>query len=115
MSIDYVLDCTVGTTGRFLSSVSPFIRVESNSGVADPGAAAARPGTRVVEWLCAELPDCSSMFERLCNAHLSYISNRRTINFAMIDDDDGNDVFNLILLDEDVLRVLRALRALRHR
>ena len=25
--------------------------VESNSGVADPGAAAARPGTRVVEWL----------------------------------------------------------------
>ena len=34
-----------------------------NSGVADPGAAAARPGTRVVEWLCAELPDCSSMLE----------------------------------------------------
>ena len=32
-------------------------------GVADPGAAAARPGTRVVEWLCAELPDCSSMLE----------------------------------------------------
>ena len=28
--------------------------VESNSGVADPGAADARPGTRVVEWLCAE-------------------------------------------------------------
>jgi len=37
--------------------------VESNSGVADPGAAAARPGTRVVEWLCAELPDCSSMLD----------------------------------------------------
>ena len=37
--------------------------VESNSGLADPGAAAARPGTRVVEWLCAELPDCSPMLE----------------------------------------------------
>jgi len=37
--------------------------VESNSGVADPGAAVAPPGTRVVEWLCAELPDCSSMLE----------------------------------------------------
>jgi len=57
------LDCAVGTTDRFLSSVSLFMCVESNSGVADPGAAAARPGTRVVEWLCAELPDCSSMFE----------------------------------------------------
>ena len=57
------LDCTVGTTDRFLSSMSPFMCVESNSGVADPGAAAARPGTRVVEWLCAELPDCSSMLE----------------------------------------------------
>ena len=39
------------------------MRVESNSGVADPGATAARPDTRVVEWLCAELPDCSSMLE----------------------------------------------------
>jgi len=58
-----VLDCAVGTTDRFLSSVSPFMRVGSNSGVADPGAAAARPGTRVVELLFAELPDCSSMFE----------------------------------------------------
>jgi len=57
------LDCAVGTTDRFLSSVSPFMWVESNSGVADPGAAAARPGTRVIEWLCAELPDCSSMFK----------------------------------------------------
>ena len=45
------------------SSMSPFMCVESNSGVADQGAAAARPGTRVVEWLCAELPDCSSMLE----------------------------------------------------
>jgi len=59
-----LLDCTVGTTDRFfLSSMSPFMCVESNSGVADPGAAAARPGTRVVEWLCAELQDCSSMLE----------------------------------------------------
>jgi len=33
--------------------------VESNSGVADPAAAAARPGTRVVEWLCVEFPDYS--------------------------------------------------------
>jgi len=57
------LDCTVGTTDRFLSSMSPFMCVESNFGVADPGAAAARPGTRVVEWLCAELPDSSSMLE----------------------------------------------------
>jgi len=57
------LDCIVGTTDRFLSSMSPFMCVESNSDVADPGAAAARPGTRVVEWLCAELPDCSSMLE----------------------------------------------------
>ena len=48
---------------RYLSSVSLFMCVESNSGVADPGATAARPGTRVVEWLCAELPDCSSMLE----------------------------------------------------
>ena len=56
-------DCAVGTTDRFLSSVSPFMCAESNSGVADSGAAAARPGTRVVEWLCAELPDCSSMLE----------------------------------------------------
>jgi len=59
----HTLDCTVGTTDRFLSSMSPFMCVESNSEVADPGAAAARPGTRVVEWLCAELPDCSSMLE----------------------------------------------------
>ena len=59
----HVLDCTVGTADRFLSSMNPFMCVESNSGVADPGAAAARPGTRVVEWLCAELPDCSSMLE----------------------------------------------------
>jgi len=57
------MDCAVGTTDRFLSSVSPFTCVESDSGVADPGAAAARPGTRVVEWLCAELPDCSSMLD----------------------------------------------------
>jgi len=59
----HTTDCAIGTTDRFLSSVSPFMCVESNSGVADPGAAAAWPGTRVVEWLCAELPDCSSMFE----------------------------------------------------
>ena len=51
----HTIDCAVGTTDRFLSSASPFMCVESNSGVADPGAAAARPGTRVVEWLCAEL------------------------------------------------------------
>jgi len=57
------LDCAVGATDRFLSSMSPFMCVESNSGVADRGAAAAWPGTRVVEWLCAELPDCSSTFE----------------------------------------------------
>ena len=31
---------TFGTTDRFLSSVSPFMCVESNSGVADPGVAA---------------------------------------------------------------------------
>ena len=55
--------CAVGTTDCFLSSMSPFMCVESNSGVADPGAAAARLGTRVVEWLCAELPDCSSMLK----------------------------------------------------
>jgi len=61
-SID-TLDCAVRTTDRFLSSVSPYIWVESNSGVADPGAAAARPGTRFVEWSCAKFPDCSSMFE----------------------------------------------------
>jgi len=42
------MDCAVGTTDRFLSSVSPFMCVESNSGVADPGAAAARPSTRVI-------------------------------------------------------------------
>ena len=59
----HTLDCTVGTTDRFLSSMSPFMYVESNSGVADPGAAAARPCTTVVEWLCTELPDCSSMLE----------------------------------------------------
>jgi len=59
----HALDCAVGTTDRFLSAVSPFMCVESNSAVADPGAAAARPCTRVVKWLCAELPDCSSMFE----------------------------------------------------
>jgi len=59
----YTLDCAVETTDRFLSSVSPFMWVESNFGVSDPGAAAARPGTRVVKWSCAELPDCSSMFE----------------------------------------------------
>jgi len=42
------MDCAVGTTDRFLSSVSPFMCVESNSGVADPGAGGLpfSPGTR---------------------------------------------------------------------
>ena len=44
----HTMDCAVRTTDRFLSSVSPFICVESNSGVADPGAAAAWPSTRVI-------------------------------------------------------------------
>ena len=49
----HTLDCTVGTTDRFLSSMSPFMCVESNSGVADPGATHTHTHTHTLRGLCA--------------------------------------------------------------